>query len=766
MDRVTIFGIRHHGPGSARSLKAALEALQPDAILIEGPPEADDLLPLILSPDMRPPVALLIYALENPSIAAYYPFAEYSPEWQALRYGIANDIPAQMIDLPQSVQMAMGRKMAQEAEARDGEISFAADADPNGAVVFDSGDPLRMLAEAAGYSESEQWWEHMVEQHRGGGQGELFAAILEAMTALREASPPETHPIAARREAAMRYHIRAALDDGCRRAAVVCGAWHAPALVHLNGEEEDLALLQNMPAIKVQATWVPWTNARLTRQSGYGAGIESPGWYQHLWANDSDVAQRWMISAARLLREEDLDISPAHVIEAVRLAETLAALRGRPLPGLPELNEAALTVFCFGNPTPLRLIEEKLIIGDRLGRVPAETPAAPLQQDFEREARRLRLKARVEEKLLDLDLRKPFDLARSRLLHRLNLLGVPWGKNNDAALQSAGGGRGGTFHEIWTLKWQPEFAVLLIDAGQWGNTIERAAAERVRQEADLAPDLPTLTRLVEDTLLAELPGAVHRLIEALQAQAAVANDTRHLMQALPPLAGVLRYGNVRQTDLTMIAAVVDGLAARICIGLPSACTSLNDDAAVEMYIRILEVDEAVNRLSEERYSDPWRKALAQLAGGSVHGLVAGRACRILFDQGILSGGEAARRLGLALSTAGDPMQAASWIEGFLRGSGQLLIYDDALLGILDGWLAALPERVFVQLLPLLRRTFATFAHPERRSIGEKLRRGLGQSPFAASGGAQANFDSERASAALPALAALLGIETEDHDSQE
>ena len=57
----TIFGIRHHGPGSARSLRAALEALRPDAILVEGPPDAAEVLPLLTHPDMRPPVALLIY---------------------------------------------------------------------------------------------------------------------------------------------------------------------------------------------------------------------------------------------------------------------------------------------------------------------------------------------------------------------------------------------------------------------------------------------------------------------------------------------------------------------------------------------------------------------------------------------------------------------------------------------------------------------------------------------------------------------------------
>src|SRR5262245_59944096 len=157
-----------------------------------------------------------------------------------------------------------------------------------------------------------------------------------------------------------------------------------------------------------------------------------------------------MARVARLLREEDLDVSSAHDIEAVRLAETLAALRDRPLPGLSELNEATQAVFCFGNDLALRLIHEKLIVGETLGSVPEETPLAPLQKDLMREQKRLRLPAEALERLLDLDLRKPNDMDRSRLLHRLTLLGVRWGE-----VQQAGGK--GTFHEIWQLRWQPDF---------------------------------------------------------------------------------------------------------------------------------------------------------------------------------------------------------------------------------------------------------------------------------------------------------------------
>ena len=97
---VTLYGVRHHGPGSARSVRAALAEQRPDIVLIEGPPEADGLVPLAADPEMRPPVALLGYVPGEAQAAAFWPFAVFSPEWQAIRYALAADVPVRFCDLP------------------------------------------------------------------------------------------------------------------------------------------------------------------------------------------------------------------------------------------------------------------------------------------------------------------------------------------------------------------------------------------------------------------------------------------------------------------------------------------------------------------------------------------------------------------------------------------------------------------------------------------------------------------------------------------
>src|SRR5258706_11923589 len=387
---------------------------------------------------------------------------------------------------------------ASSASALPGAVATEAPPEAAGEAPALLEDPLALLAEAAGYKDHELWWEQQIEQRRDADG--LFEGILEAMTALRDGTSPRDEE-EAQREAHMRRTIRAAEKEGFQRIAVVCGAWHAPALAAPGAAKDDAALLAGLKRIKVEATWIPWTNSRLSYRSGYGAGVTSPGWYAHLWNDDERGAIRWVTHAAHLLRAEGLDVSSASVIEAVRLGETLAALRELPMAGMAELHEAIQTVLCHGEAAPMQLIRDKLEIGEQLGEVPADAPAVPLQRDLEARQRRLRLKPSTAAEQLDLDLRNDTDRARSQLLHQLRLLGIPWGTPRREH------GKAGSFHEYWQLQWQVEFPVALIEANIWGNTVETAATAFARHSAQEATHLPQLTHLLDHLILAQLPAA-------------------------------------------------------------------------------------------------------------------------------------------------------------------------------------------------------------------------------------------------------------------
>jgi len=762
-DRVQIFGIRHHGPGSASSLRKALDHLKPDCILIEGPTDADSLIPMVSDRAMKPPVAILVYAADRPQLASFYPFAEFSPEWQALKYAHGNQIDCRFIDFPQSRQLALS---TQQEDEKNSARNQPAERDPKPEATentLDSADPLNWLARAAGYDDGEEWWDHAVEQRMAGI--DVFGAIREAMTTIRAEFPNKMDEAELHREkmreAHMRKCIREALKAGYERIAVVCGAWHVPALCSDVKAKDDSDLLKGLPRIKVTATWVPWTYDRLAFSSGYGAGVVSPGWYHHLWqyryagsggCTPRTLSINWLVRVSRLFRDQGLDISSAHLIEAVRLTETLAALRNKPLPGLDEINEAVQTVLCFGDSMPLRLVHNKLIVGRRMGEIPERTPEVPLQQDLRQLQKSLRLKPEAVEKVLDLDLRKPNGLNRSHLLHRLNLLTIPWGQ-----LADAGKSKKGTFHEIWILQWQPEFAIQVIEASIWGNTIESAASNFACTKAKEAAGLAEIAAIIDLVILGDLHDAVSVVAGELNDKAAQSSDVTELMAAVAPLANILRYGNVRGTDASMISDFFDRLVVRICIGLGNAASSLDEEGAARMLELIVAVDNAIVLLQNETHLNMWRQCLASMTERSdVHALISGRLHRILLDASVYTGELVSDRMSYALSSANDSALAAAWLEGFLGESAMVLLHDEQIWAVVDQWLCELNPERFTEVLPLVRRTFSNFSQPERHQLGGRVQRGKARVTRGRDK-ARSDIHRERAAAVIPLLKSLLGL---------
>ncbi len=747
---------------------AALAEFQPDVVLIEGPADADRLLDWVLADGMEPPLALLAYAPEKPSVAAFWPFATFSPEWQAMTWARRHGVETHFCDLPAAMSLAPQPAAAQpalpeqdhedqdhESHDHDGvDHHRAADPEQPAAVIRrprrrgETADPLRALARAAGYDDPERWWDDIVESRRDGSSP--FPALAEAMAELRSDVGPSGDSreelSEARREAYMRQTIRSAFRRGRNRIAVVCGAWHAPVLQPpLPPAKHDAAILRGSRRRKITITWVPWTHERLAASTGYGAGVASPGWYAHLWGAPDQPITRWLSKVARSLRTRDLVASSAQVIEAVRLAETLAALRGRPLAGLTEVTEATRAVLCDGDELAVRFITRHLVVGQALGAVNEQVPTVPLEADLVGTCRRLRVRRDAAARSYDLDLRKPYDQDRSRLFHRLRLLEIDWVRPARSDIDAQG-----TFRETWRAQWRPELSVAVVEASVWGTTVAEAAGGRV--QALLADgDLVQLTRAVERCLLADLPDALHDLLETLTAKAALDADVVHLMDALPALARAQRYGDVRQTDTSALSQVSDVLLRRICAGLPRAVAGLDEDNAVQMRQRIDQVSAAVGLLRDSTAAASgvlalWHDTLAAtIDRRDVHGQLVGRMVRLLHDAERLD--DVAVRLQRALSHGADATAKAAWVDGFFADGALLLIHDHDLRRLIEVWVSGLNEREFVDLLPLVRRTFATFSPAERRALGNRV------------GTAGGGEDDEKAAAidevlAAPALATV------------
>jgi hypothetical protein len=746
--RLHILGIRHHGPGSAASVCAALDHYDPAIVLIEGPQDANQVLGFATRPGMRTPLAILVHDVDDPAKASFSPFAVYSPEWQALHWALNRTRPVRFIDLPAGARFASSQD-ADESDGHEVETKYHL-----------LRDPLSELAEAAGESDGESWWNGLVEQSASGP--EVFVAIAEAMATLRESVETE-RPATERelqREAHMRLEIAKALGETEGEVVVVCGAWHVSALSKSVPAKMDRDILKSLTIAKTMATWVPWTDARLATASGYGAGVISPGWYRHLWTEFHErkqrdtvqVAARWQSTVAHLLRDEGLLTSSASVIEASRLAISLASVRNHPMPGLAEMQDASLAVMCHGDPILLKLIAQRLVIGNDIGEVDASVPQMPLAEDLARWQKKLRLKPLATQEELAVDLRSEAGLLKSELLHRLLLINVPWGQVTDAQA-----GRG-TFREKWMLVWEPELSVKLAEAVRFGTTIEQAAGNAALHAAEADLTLAKCAELISGCLNANLPETAEKLTSRLQALSVNTSDIEQLLRAAPPLINILRYGTARKIPQQAMQSLVSGMVTEVCVGLSLACQNLSEEAAQDMLTAVKNFDGAMPLLEDAAQQEAWQRALSGLdSDAMVSPHLRGYALRRLYDMGLRDVDATSAALSRALSPALPVLQAGQWLEGFLSRSAQILIQDHALLGLIDEWLLSVSEDSFVELLPMLRRSISGFDRMERRNLLEQIKRGP------ASGARQAIVveaqDGDEAFAkALPLLHLILGIE--------
>jgi hypothetical protein len=556
----------------------------------------------------------------------------------------------------------------------------------------------------------------------------------------------------------MRTAIRSALAAR-QTVAVVCGAWHVPALDPASTTAAaDRAVLREAATARVgrakaAVTWVPWTDRRLQQRSGYAAGVATPGWYRHVFHHPGpEGVVRFFVDAATALRRHGLAASPDHLIGASRLADTLAAIRGRPRSGLAEVLDSASAVLSLSNEEPVARVIDELTVGAAIGDVPPEAPQVPLARDVRTAQRAVRLVPRSERRRVELDLRTPAGLRRSHLLHRLSILGVDWGVPDE------GRGSRSTFRETWSLAWDPLMSVRLVECASYGTTLVGAATAMVIDRAGVATRLPQAAALVADALRADLPDGVRAAAGALGTLAATAPDVADLIDALVPLASALRYGDVRGSDSDALATVVDEVVVRVIAGLELACRHLDDDAASAMIERLSGLQGALAMLDHAARHAELPVALAKLADArGIHGLVRGRSTRLLHDAGSWGVEEVSQRVGRALTLGTPAPEGARFIEGFLAGSGTVLVHDVGLLDIVDTWISTMSNDAFHDTVALLRRTFGAFEPAERRQLGVLVTTSRVDQPATLG----SDLDAARAAAGIATVRRMLGLTVED-----
>ncbi|MGW6705068.1 vWA domain-containing protein [Streptomyces sp. NPDC054956] len=707
-----LIGVRHHAPSLAAVMPELLDAAKPEVLLVELPADLQEWLPWLAHADTHAPVALAAVPATSGGDGhgpAFYPFADFSPELVALRWAAHHGIPVIACDLP---------------------LSDPARHEPRHLTTPGHDGPgLReaLTARLTGRP-GEDLWDRLVETAAPGSPPEALrrAALLTGWALRHDA---ERAGAVAASDLARERWMRARIDEataGGRRAAVIVGAFHTPALLGPGtGPVPPADALPSGPAWTVSL--IPYTYPLLDERSGYPAGIRDPEW-QHLVleaaGRPAAIDEALLTTAVRIcgeLRAQDHPSGPADAREIVRLAGDLARLRGLPAPGRGELIEAVQTVLAQGEPLgrgrAVARSLERVLVGTRSGRPAPAAPRSGLAPAVEDEVAALGLPGPADTgpaaRDLRLDpLRSDLDRRRELLLRRLTVCGIPYGTSKPVT----GAGAGEAVSTRWEVRWTPATAAMVTAAGTRGVTPAQAAEGllRERRRAEQDDGGPTAAQSIDG--LAEAAGcglpalADERLTEL--GESVPATGTLPQLLAALELLDRIRAGHVaglgpdpdRGARSAAIGELLTSAAIRQVDGLTGSDDPDDARALLELAHRAdvfggIRLTDALTRLATDG------SALMSAAAGAVR---------------VLLGHEDAHAFGT---------RTASWVDaatdgatrtaltarltGLLTAAGPLL---ETMAPVLDPVLdrvTELDDTAFLDRLPALRGGFDTLSPASR-----------------------------------------------------
>jgi hypothetical protein len=752
-----VFGVRHLSPSGAWHLRRFLDAVKPKVVLIEGLDDADELIADITRKQTKPPIAILAYTTSLPVRTLVYPIAKYSPEYQALVWASENKAKAEFIDLPSDIFLALQDKMVREVLKEEDPSPLPkgeGELDPHPSPLpkaegEEEVPPVNVerrtslydrFAQQAGENDYETYWERRFE-HNLSDEAYRLAAF-EFGRGLREIEEDTPRSLAENlvREAFMRRRIRQTIESGVppEKIVVVCGAFHASVLTETEPAMSD-AELKQLARRESKLTLMPYSYFKLSSQSGYGAGNHAPAYFQLLWESleQGDLQQlpaKYLSLVARHHRDAGTHRSTAEVIEGVRLANTLSAMKDGYAPTLADLQDAAITLIGHGERTTVAEALNKVEIGNEIGMLPKGVSKTSIQDDFAREIDRLKLDKYVTtvKQELSLDLRENrrakteeaafLDLERSSFLHRLRVLEVPFAVPLRSSQQAA------TWAEKWTVQWSPEAEISLVEAVLLGETVELATAYKFKSLLEKCTAVHEAARLVRDACQCGLMLSMELARQRLQELATESTEFTAVAHAANELGMIARYGDVRRFDPAPLIPLIEDLFVQGALALLPAA-NCDAEAAKQAIIAMDELNKVNLEYHERVDEELWVSKLKLLSDADdKNPLLSGYACAILLERSLLENEALAREVSRRLSPGIAADLGAGWFEGLSKRNRYALLARQPLWEQLADYVKSLDEEQFRRAIVFLRRAFGSFNPREKRQISENLGEYWGANP--------------------------------------
>ncbi|WP_345880829.1 DUF5682 family protein [Shewanella algae] len=660
--------LRHHSPACAAMALEQLQRRQPQAVLIEAPGSFIRHLSLLQRDTVVPPIAIY-------QSGSYYPLAENSPEWQALRWATAQGIEVIFIDLDEKAQERGVSNRWSDSR-------------------FLSSDYSRRLQQQLGCRDADELWQRLFEQQHFASAESFFTQVLLFCAASRACfgtdSLEEMGDLA--RETQMRAHIKAARRR-YERVAVLTGGFHTPALINFADEAEAIVVDDTQDSFVIR-----FSDALLDARKGYGAGMPYPAFCRWQFQQRQLNADDWLL----YLLEQMPQLPLIYKKNCFEHLQALCSLRGLARPGSYDLLDSLGSCLIKQQLSASTLEPwQKVLSGDALGQLPADQPSLPLVEEVLALCRKARLQTDKPGRChFDLYAMTDKHIERRRLLCQLLFVGSGFARpqNGMPVIRQL---KFNHRHEHWNYHWTPAVEVALAEKSSLGLRLELVVKRRL---SELSQE--DLQQLVEKLVLALHLGMPEELsAHAIAQQISQCSDIQQLANSFMTLLAAAHHPLFADIELL---AYQKALWHQVGFHLP-AINRLSDEEAVKLLLDL----QSVAVLHQDELESPWRDRLRWLTSHNAHRPVLYfvlQALAIELDK--LDPAPLLQQLLLQ----NDPFPV---IEALLKVVPHWLRQDHGLLPMLNHWLSELSEAQFIDKLPAMRGLFCAL---DAREVDELCRR--------------------------------------------
>ena len=768
MAEIMLLPVRHHSPACSFQISRVIEAWKPSAVLVEGPDNANALLPVMVDEETKGPFAIYYsyhdrtgkISEEKEHYKCYYPFLEYSPELTALRMAAREGISAAFIDLP------YGDILAASSEGK-GLLKEEGKNNYNDDYLLSRNEYIGQICRKTGLRNFDEFWEKYFELNGLYEDSDTWFSHLRVYCELaRKNTPAEVllEEGCLEREAHMAARIAqwAAGQGGPEREnteewyriLVITGGFHTPGLTErLSGEGwtetvKEAKRLTGKAPDKNQSVYVmPYSMEAADALNGYASGMPFTGFYQKIWDGMQETEEPYkkavldmLVSSGKEVRKKEGSLSTYDEICAWQMAQGLSELRGKPQPGAYELWDAVLSSYVKGeyniaSDMPLRILRKRMT-GQGMGKLCRQADVPPIIHDFESQCRSFGLKTHstVETEITLSIFSGKKHRKMSMFLHRTAFLETSFAKRMKGPDLQRKKDKN-LIREIWKYKWNTQVPAALIDVSVHGATVEEAAVslvqEHLRKEMGAGEAAILLTRVFEMGLTGQMEtvyGRVHELIlrdgdfysvaDALKSLLMM-EELESLYQSGLEMSELLHTGVQKLTSLLPAMTCIRDENLVSCMDALKLLYQITGRKGTEMEQGGQEAKQKIRqeiRQEKEAYYEALYK-MQQDNGihAGLHGCILG----ILYGSGRETA-EAVEKacLGYLTGTKEQTLQTAVFFRGLFYAAKDLIFIGGKFLEMLDAFFSQLEEKEFMELLPQLRMAFTYFTPAETDRIAK------------------------------------------------